>query len=193
MLPPVVAAFSFEHPAVRVDLNLDDGRIDLLGSGCDLAIRVGNLEDAALITRALAPLELVVCASPDYLIRHGKPVTPADLSQHDCLDFAGSCTPGIWHFRGLEGTVDVAISGPLRANGGFALRAATVAGLGVTMLPKILLQEEFETGRLVLLLESYRPQSRPVQLLTLPDRHPPPKLRCFIDRLVSDLGAGASA
>ena len=135
----------------------------------------------------------MVCASPDYLVRRGKPVAPPDLSQHDCLDFAGSSTPGIWRFERLKGMVDVAVSGPLRANGGFALRAATIAGLGVAMLPKILLQEEFETGRLVLLLESYRPQSRPVQLLTLPDRHPPPKLRCFIDRLVGDLGAGANA
>lgn len=193
VLPPVIAGFLREHPAMRVDLHLDDGRIDLLAKDFDVAIRVGELEDAALITRALAPLDLVVCAAPDYLARRGEPVTLADLSSHDCLDFAGSSTPGTWHFETAEGTEGAVVSGTLRANSGFALRAAAVAGLGIIMQPKMLLREEIESGCLVVLLKNYRPQSRPVQLLTLPDRHPTLKLRCFTDTLVQDLGIRAKA
>ena len=189
MLPPVIAAFVRDQPEVKVELRLDDGRLDLLASGCDVAIRVGDLEDATLITRTLAPLELVVCAAPAYLARKGEPVTPADLSTHDCLDFAGSSTPGIWHFE----TEAAVVSGSLQSNGGFALRAAAVAGAGIIMQPRMLVRDDIEAGRLVVVLAEHRPQGRPVQLLTLPDRNPTPKLRCFVDALVRELGAGARA
>ena len=188
LLPPVIASFVREHPAIKVDLHLDDGRLDLLANGFDVAIRVGELDDATLITRALAPLELVVCAAPDYLVRRGEPLTLNDLSTHDCLDFAGSSTLGTWHFETAQATADAAVSGQVTANSGFALRAAALAGLGIIMQPRIVLKEELETGRLVSLLGNLRPQSRPVQLLTLPDRHPTPKLRKFVDTLVRHLG-----
>lgn len=187
-LPPVIARFAADHPAVKIDLHLDDGRVDILADGFDVAIRVGDLEDAALITRALAPLELVVCAASAYLATRAAPVTPADLSAHDCLDFAGSSTPGVWCFEKAEGVEQTVIAGPLRANSAFALRAAALAGLGVVMLPRILLSDDIDTGRLKVLLKRHRPQSRPVQLLTLPNPHPTPKLRGFIDALVRHLG-----
>ena len=193
VLPSIVADFLAEHPAVEIDLHLDDGRLDLLASPFDVAIRVGELEDAALITRSLAPLELVACAAPDYLDRRGKPSALAELTTQDCLDFAGSSTPGTWHFEVSGRTEEAKISGPFRANSGFALRAAALAGFGIVMLPKMLLREEIESGRLIEVLENFRPQSRPVQLLTLPDRHPAPKLRCFIDALVRELGPRAGA
>lgn len=193
VLPPVIAAFIREHPAVNVDLHLDDGRLDLLSSGCDVALRVGNLEDATLITRTLAPLELVVCAAPSYLKRRGEPTNLADLTSHDCLDFVGSSTPSIWHFETEDGTQSITVSGPMRANSGFALRAAAVDGLGIVMTPEIQVREEIRRKRLMILLPQFRPQCRPVQLLTLPDRNPPPKLRAFINRVVGDLGANSSS
>ena len=82
LLPPVIASFLGAHPAVDIDLHLDDRRVDLLAESFDAAVRAGEMEDAALVTRALAPLELVACASPDYLARHGEPVTLADLASH---------------------------------------------------------------------------------------------------------------
>ena len=188
VLPPVVSAFLRDFPAVAVDLYLEDKRIDLVAEGFDVALRVGELEDAALVTRTLGPLELVVCASPDYIAHRGEPATPGGLASHDCLDFAASSTPGVWHFEGAEGAISVAVAGPLRANSGLALRAAALAGTGMVMLPRMLLREELETGRLVPLLTGYRAQSRPIQLLTLPGQQPAPKLRCFIDCLVRVLG-----
>lgn len=193
ILPPVIAKFASEHPAVKIVLYLDDGRKNLLVDGFDVAIRVGDLEDAALITRALAPLELVVCAAPEYLARRGAPSELQDLSTHDCLDFVGSSTPGFWCFEVAQGIEEIAVSGPLQANSAFALRAAALAGLGISMLPRVLLREDIESGRLEVLLEGYYPQSRPVQLLTLPDRHPTPKLRCFTEMIVRELGGRAAS
>lgn len=189
VLPPLIASFLRQHPEVRVDLHLDDGRLDLLAEGFDVAIRSGELEDAGLITRALAPLELVVCAAPDYLARRGEPATPADLASHDCLDFAASSTPGTWHFETADGPVGVAVSGPFRANSGSALRAAALVGAGIVMQPTLVLRDDIASGHLKPLLRTHRPQGRPIQLLTLPDRHPTPKLRSFVDALVRVLGS----
>ena len=190
ILPPVIAGFLQDHPAVEVDLHLDDRRIDLLPENVDAAIRVGELEDTSLMTRALAPLELVVCAAPSYLARRGEPNTLAELASHDCLDFEGSSNPGIWCFDTNEGPAEISVAGPFRANGGYALRTAALGSLGIIMLPKVILESDIRFGRLLPLLEDYHPQSRPVQLLTLPDRYPTPKLRCFTERLVRELGSG---
>lgn len=191
VLPSVISIFLQEYPAVKLDLHLDDRRSDLLAEGFDAAIRVGELVNTSLVTRALAPLELVVCAAPDYLGRRGKPVSLADLASHDCLDFNASATPGVWNFETSGGIVGAVVSGPLQANSGFALRAAALQGLGIIMQPKVLLKDDIESGLLVRLLTAYRPQSRPVQLLTLPGRRLTPKLRCFVDVLVRQLGSSA--
>ena len=191
VLPAVIARFLRAYPDVEVDLHLDNGRVDLVADGFDAAIRVGDLEDAALVTRALAALEMMICAAPDYLARRGQPVTLADLASHDCLDFAGSPSPGVWRFDTAEGPVSASVSDPLRANSGLALRTAAREGLGIILQPEMLLREEIKAGRLVPLLASCRPQSRPIQLLTLPGPKPGPKLRCFIESLVRELGPGS--
>ena len=170
VLPPLIARFLRDHPAITINLHLDDRRLDLLAERFDVALRGGELEDAGLITRALAPVELVVCAAPDYLVRRGEPATPADLSQHDCLDFADSSTPGVWRFETAEGLVGVPVTGALRANSGTALRQAALAGTGIIMQPRLLVREPLEAGLLRPLLPGHHPQSRPLQLLTHPDR-----------------------
>ena len=189
ILPPVIAEFLAENPLVDVDLQLDDRRVDMLAEGFDVAIRSGNLDDTGLITRALAPLELVICAAPAYIDRAGTPVSPVDLETHACLDFSASATPGFWRFEGADGTRDVRIAGPLQANSGLALRNAALAGLGIIMQPEMLVRDEIARGGLVSLLTDYCPESRPIRLLTLPDRKPPPKLRRFIDMVVRHLGS----
>ena len=188
ILPSVIAAFLSENPLVDVHLHLDDRRVDLLGDGFDVAIRSGHVEDAGLITRALAPLELVVCAAPSYIERAGEPISPSDLASHDCLDFAASATPGSWRFEGADGLLDVRIAGRLRTNGGIALKNAALDGLGIILQPEMMVRDEIARGRLVVLLSGHHPESRPIRLLTLPDRKPPPKLRRFIDIVVRHLG-----
>ena len=192
VLPPVIVAFLAEHPMVEFDLHLEDRRVDLLTEGFDAAIRSGELEDATLITRALAPLQLVVCAAPNYLRQAGEPLTLTDLASHQCLDFAASATPGVWRFDTASGVVDARRTGRLRAKSGFALRAAALEGLGIIMQPKMLLLDEISSGRLVPLLREYHPQSRSLQLLT-PNRQVTPKLRGFIDAVLRHLGTPRGA
>lgn len=191
VLPGLLAEYLRLHPQVQVDLVLQDRRVDLLEDGLDAAIRGGKLPDSGLIARALAPLQLVVCAAPAYLAVHGTPGTPADLAKHDCLDFAHAAEPGVWRFTGAEGDLAVAVSGKLLVNSSQALRLAALEGIGIGMLPDILVAGDFAEGRLVRVLAGYAAPSLPLHLLTLPDRHPTPKLRSFVQFITGRLGATA--
>ncbi|MGI4881077.1 MAG: LysR family transcriptional regulator, partial [Janthinobacterium lividum] len=183
-LPSVIARFLQDHPGVSVDLRLDDQRLDLLVERFDVAIRSGFLEDAGLITRSLGMVDMVVCASPDYLARRGEPTTLGELRGHDCLDFGESSTPGIWRFDTASGVVDVPVSGRFRANSGGTLCQVALAGCGIILQPYMTVRKEVETGSLKALLTNHRPERRPLQLLTHPDRQPTPKLRSFVDAVV---------
>jgi DNA-binding transcriptional LysR family regulator len=131
-IAPLIADFSERYPEVTIELGLNDRLVDLAEEGWDLAIRIGRLRDSSMVARKLAPNRLVVCAAPSYLAKHGTPRTVADLAAHNCLGYTltqqGSAAE--WPF-GVDGEIRIQISGTLRANNGDALRAATLAGLGV--------------------------------------------------------------
>lgn len=188
VLPRLLAEYLRVHPQVQVDLILQDRRVDLLEDGLDAAIRAGRLPDSGLIARVLAPLQMVVCAAPAYLAARGAPETPADLAAHDCLDFAHAAEPGMWRFAGSGGEVAVAVNGSLRINSGQALRVAALEGAGVSLLPEVLVAGDLAEGRLVLLLADHPAPSLKLHLLTLPDRHPTPKLRSFVEFITERLG-----
>ncbi len=181
IMPGVIATYLRRHPDVQLELVLQDQRLDLLADELDIAIRVGALPDSGLIVRALPPLRLVACASPSYLLSRGQPRTPAELQTHNCLDFTHAGEPRVWRFAGPEGEVAIQIRGTLRVNNGQALRAAALEHVGVILQPDIMVADDIASGRLVHLLADHAAPSLPVSLLTLPDRHPSPKLRRFID------------
>src|SRR5690606_1382307 len=89
-ISPVLPEFLAQNPDVRVSVDLDDDKVDLIGAGLDMAIRIGMLDDSTMVARQLATNRRVLCASPDYLRRHGVPETPADLTAHECLLLVGS-------------------------------------------------------------------------------------------------------
>ena len=189
VLPSVITAYLAQHPEVEIDLVLSDKRLDLLDERFDVAIRGGDLPSSGLIGRSLAPLQLVVCASPAYLERAGMPATLADLPEHQCLDFTGSSTPGVWHFVRATGVVPVSIRGRLRVNSGHAQRAAALDGLGIGLLAEVLVRADLAAGALVRVLPQETPVSRPLHALMLPNRRPSAKIRSFVDFLVAALAS----
>ena len=189
VLPRLVTEYLRLHPQVHVDLVLLDRRVDLLEEELDAAIRAGTLPDSGLIARALAPLQLVVCAAPEYLTARGTPAAPGDLARHECLDFAHASEPGIWRFGGPKGEVAVTVSGRLCVNNGQALRLAALDGAGIIMQPEVIVADDLAEGRLVGLLADHAAPRLPLHLLTLPDRHPTPKLRSFVEFIAGRLGA----
>ena len=188
MLPRLLAGYLRRHPEVKVDLVLQDHRLDLMADGLDVAIRAGKLPDSSLIARSLPPMQLVVCAAPAYVAAYGTPDRAADLASHNCLDFAYAAEQLVWRFASGDGDVAISISGNLQINSGQALRAAALEGIGIVMQPDILVAEDLAAGRLIRLLEHHVAPVLPLHLLTVPNRHPTPKLRSFIDHVVVELG-----
>lgn len=189
-IAPLIPAFARAHPALTVDLGLNDRQVDLIEEGWDMVVRISRLEDSSLMARRLAPCTMIVCAAPDYLERHGRPRKVAELTRHNCLGYTLSrmVSPDQWAFGGEKGTV-VPVRGNLKANNGDALVAAAIAGQGIIYQPSFLVAREIAAG----LLEPIRLDQPPLAVdgifaLYPSDRRPPAKIRAFIDYLVAQFG-----
>ena len=186
VLPASIARYVRQNANMKVDLVLGDDRLDLLTERMDIALRFGALADSAMMQRALPPVPLIPCAAPDYLVRRGVPATPAELAEHDCLDFF-TTGPSVWRFRTPAGFEAVPISGPVRANSGQALRIFALAGLGIAMPPWPLVKRDLEEGALCEVLRGYAPEPLPLHLLALPGRMDTTKVRHFVTIVSDDL------
>lgn len=181
-LAPVLNAFKQACPAVRLDVVLNDRRVDLLDEGYDVVLRIGTLADSSLIARPIGATRMRVCAARSYLQAHGEPQTPEDLRDHDCLIYtAGAAGPHeLWRFtRGSE-EWRVPVRGSYHASNGDLLLSAAQAGLG------IILQPGFNLGAregLVTLLNDYDAGSLPIHALYPHRRHLSAKVRRFVDFL----------
>ncbi len=149
--------------------------------------RIGELADSSLVGRKLMPFRIVLCASPDYLARHGTPEVPADLADHSCLDFTLSSLNRHWVFT--DGT-SIAPHGRFRSNNGTALRQAALEALGIIMVPELLVQSDLMAGRLVSLLPDQELPARPMTLIYPPDRRPTAMRRSFVAFMAERLGPG---
>lgn len=182
-LVPALPDYLQRHPHVDIDLDLSDHVVDLVEGGFEAAIRIGHLpDDANLVARPLAPYRLMICASPDYLARRGRPVLPSDLRQHDCLAFSAANVTH-WRLQHDQDICRVPVEGRVSINNGQALREAALHGLGIVLQPALLLEADVRAGRLVHLLPDYALPSRPMHVVYLPDRYRSLKLRSFVDHV----------
>lgn len=191
-LGPALGDFLGLHPALSVDLTLNDRYVDVVEEGFDVAIRIGELTDSSLIARKLAVSRRIVCAAPGYFARHGVPKTPADLRNHNCLTYSYlRAAAREWRLVGPEGEVSVTVSGTLSANNGDVLRAALVGGVGIGWEPDFIVGEDIRAGRLTSVLEDYVDEIG-VYALYPPGRHQSAKLRVFVDFLADRFGPSPS-
>ena len=189
-IAPLLAELAARHPALAIDLGLNDRYVDLIEEGWDLVIRIGELKSSSLIAKKLAPCSVVLCAAPSYLARRGTPKTVDDLTRHDCLGYTLSRTVGAdrWSF-GPGGKVAIAIKGTLKANNGDALVAAARAGLGIIYTPTFLIAEDLHEGRLVPIDLDHAVVALEGIFAVYPaDRRPPAKVRATIDFLAEKFG-----
>lgn len=184
-LAPAIAEFLRRYPEVNVDLSLSDRIADLVDEGFEAAIRIGNLADSRLVARRLQPYRSLLCASPEYIRRRGRPKAPQDLAAHDCLGFTHAGRRGRWRFSrgGEERTVQ--FTPRLLANNGEALRQAALAGLGILLQPEVLVADDIDAKRLLPVLPAWSLAARPMHLVHLADRQATPKLQCFVDFVVN--------
>ncbi len=185
VVTPLVRDYLRLYPDVDVDLRLTDRVVDLAEEGIEAAFRFGDLPDSGLIARSLRPCYRQVCASPDYLAKHGVPLTPADLAQHHCLLFRDGVPRNRWQFSGLP---PVPVSGRFVADNGSALLSAVRDGLGVALLADFEIAADIAAGRLVRLLGNIDTPAWPLALVHLAERRMTAKLRRFVDLALQRLG-----
>ncbi|AKS41146.1 LysR family transcriptional regulator [Wenzhouxiangella marina] len=187
-LAPLWGGFLEQHPRLKLDITLSDRSVDLVEEGYDLAIRIGKLGDSSLIARRLATTRLVLCASPDYLQRHGRPEAPKDLVEHRIWSYSYFRLGDEWRFDGPEGEVSVRLRPVLHSNNGDTCRMGAVQGHAVVLQPGFLVEGDLKEGRLVELLPDYRAGELGVFALYPSRRHVAPKLRLMVEYLTGALG-----
>lgn len=182
-LAPLLPDFMGHYPELAVDITFNDRFIDLVDEGYDLAVRIGHLPDSSLVARKLAESRRVVCASPDYWERHGRPSHPAELAAHNCFGYSYLATRNEWRFRGPDGPIAIRVSGSMHSNNGDALRAAAAAGIGVALVPVFLAPEDLRAGRLEPVLEAFEEAPPGIYAVYPHNRHLSAKVRAFVDYL----------
>ncbi len=186
LVASAVPAFLNRYPAIKIVLSMTDQMLDIVDAGIDVAIRVGRLQDSSFKARKIGESKRVVCASPEYLKKAGIPRTPADLERHNCVTWRDHPGHNTWVFRGPDGVSKVRVSGSFFAKSADALVAATVAGLGLSLLPDWNMGIELRQKQLCAVLEDYEasPAASPVYAVHAHQRYVPPKIRTFIDFLI---------
>jgi DNA-binding transcriptional LysR family regulator len=167
---PMLPGFLAEQIRVSIDLMLVDRPLRLAEEGIDVALRIGPLEDSGLIVRKLDDIQLVVCTAPDFLRRRGKPATPDDLVEQDCLAFGD--VPGVAEWSFQDGAMRRSLRIPTRpcANDFDTLVSSALAGAGLVRVPFWQVEHYLADGRLRIVLDADQPPPMPLSILTLRNR-----------------------
>jgi DNA-binding transcriptional LysR family regulator len=178
-----VADYAAQYPQVTVEMTLSDRVVELIDEGFDVAIRASphGLKSSSLIARQIATAHLVLCASPEYLRRHGTPTRLADLSRHNYLQYAGVTVPELASSGG-DGGARVRLSGNLIVNHLEAQRVLVLQGAGIATLGTEVIGADLAAGRLLpLLVAESPPRELPIHLVYASRRHLSAKVRSFVD------------
>jgi len=177
-----VAEFLAAHPKVTLDFVLDDAKADLVAQGIDLALRSGKLLEPTLVARRLGRSRSLLVASPGYLQAHGTPQVLDDLAAHECLASPPPAGRTVWRLDGPDGPVEMAVpSGRFRANSAQPLARAALAGLGIALLPEIMVAPFLGKGQLVEVLPGYGVQGIGLFLVYLSRRQQPRAVTAFAE------------
>ncbi|PSJ40800.1 LysR family transcriptional regulator [Allosphingosinicella deserti] len=183
-LAPALAEFAAANPRVELDISLDDRNVDLIAGGFDLAVRIGRLEDSALIARKIAPVHRILVGSPDYLERRGRPAHPRDLTAHDILVYGNEQ----WRFRIGSRWETIRVQPRLRADNGEMLRVAAEKGLGLCLLPTFIASQALASRALEPLLIDFALQESGLHAVMPPGRASTARVRALVDFLVGRFG-----
>lgn len=176
-LGEAVQAFLAAYPQVRMDVMLDNKVLDLVEDEIDVAFRVGPMSDSTLVARNLGTIRLIMCASPDYIRKHGALKSITDLNRHVCV--MHNNIP--WVLQGPQGRVDVDLDGRLLINDLDMTKRMLVNGYGIGLLPITMACEEIGLGQLVQVLPDYHFSDRDIYLVYHSRRQLPTKVVAFID------------
>jgi DNA-binding transcriptional LysR family regulator len=177
-----IVEFAAEYPEITLELNLDDRIVDLVEDAYDVAIRISRLTDSTLIAKKLADFRIVLCATPEFVQKHGRPQKPRDLLQFPAIVDTNWKGRNNWIFIDDDGKeTTVTVNSLFEVNSPEVAKRAALAGLGVTMGPYFSVERELKSGALVSLLENRIPAGGGVYAVYPHRRHVPAKVRVFVD------------
>ena len=184
-LAPLWGPFLAQHPRITLDVTLSDRIVDLVEEGYDLAIRISPQATSSLVRKRLTTARLRVCASPQYLRRHGTPRTPADLASHAVIGYSYFSSRDEWRFEGPKGRSSVRTQPRVHSNSGETCRALALAHQGIVLQPDFLVGDDIRDGRLVELLRDQRCEDLVVYAVYPTRKHVPAKVRAVVDHLAA--------
>ena len=183
---PALKRFVEQYPELKVDLRQSDSIVDMVEGGFDIAIRNASLNDSSLVARKLARDKRIICASPDYIAKHGEPKTPQDILKHQCINLIGI---DHWEFQTPDGIKKIKGKGTIRIDNGESVRDACIDGAGLTISSIWCAHDALKQGTLVQVLKDYPLSSDTAIWAVYPSsRLLAPKVRVFIDFFLNHFG-----
>ncbi|TAX75754.1 LysR family transcriptional regulator [Rhizobium ruizarguesonis] len=183
-LLPVVSEFMELYPSIALDFSVGERMVDMIEDGYDLMMRTVPPPDSSLVARKLTPWRHMLVCSPAYFESHPMPKTPAEVADHNCLQYAYYPYGDEWRFEDAEGNKEsVKISGNVVSNSAEMLRFLTLTGRGIFLAPSFVVFDDIAEGRLVKIMPDYRPVEFNINAVYPNRSHLPTKVRLFIDLL----------
>lgn len=185
-LQPVISDFVHKHPKIEIEIDFSDRRVDLVGEGFDIAVRIGALTDSSLIARKLCPVRSVVAASPGFWKKHGRPRHPRDLGDAPCVRYSNIERPNVLQYWGPKGETGV-IEPPIRllANNGDFLVAMASDGAGFIIEPTFFLYSDVKSGALETALIDFEWSAASLHVVYPPTRQVSARVRAFADAVIA--------
>jgi DNA-binding transcriptional LysR family regulator len=182
------------YPDIRVSLVLSDRYVDVVDEGFDIAIRLTSKPIESFVARRLSSIKYVVCATPDYLRTHPPIIGVEDLASHNCfLNGSGHAQNVSWKFTKDGKEFSVKVDGRFTVNSSESMRIAVLGGGGVSLLPTFAVSDDLNAGRLCVVLPEFVVEGgfgNNIYAIFIPSKFLSPKVRVFVDYLVSKFEAG---
>lgn len=205
VLGPSLAAFLRAHPAVDVELHLSDRLMDMAQERIDVALRWTPMVARDLHSQPVATVQWLLAAAPSYLAVHGYPEAPDDLKHHPCMSYWRESKDDAWTLvrsvgdvgtdANAEEVATVTVGSRYHANDAYAVTQATLAGLGIGMLPSYLCKQAIDTGHLTRVLPSWTPRTKfgtCITAVTTPDRMRLARVQALLGFLEAALRDGSA-
>ncbi|MDP9780704.1 LysR family transcriptional regulator [Pseudomonas fluorescens] len=187
-LVPLLMDFRREYPDIRLALDFSDRTVNLAEEGIDLSIRITSYLDPILIVRKLGEARLLTVASPSYLLKHGAPEHPIDLSRHACLGYSPQVNNRPWAYS-VDGKPERFYpTFVMQANNGDAMAQAALKGLGITLLPDFIVAPHILKEDLKVVLQAFEPSPLGIYAVLPSNRYVPLRVRVLLEYLSEQIG-----
>ncbi|WP_411383964.1 LysR family transcriptional regulator [Pseudomonas sp. L7] len=186
---PSIVRYLQQYPEVDVSAYFLDRVVNMVEEGMDVAVRIGQLPDSGLKALRVGKVRRMLCASPDYLARHGVPAHPSDLHEHVVIATTNLSPRAGWRFGLTDEPTMVRMKPRLTVTSNDGAIAAACAGLGIARLLSYQVVEEIASGRLQVVLADFEEAPWPIHILHRESKYGSAKVRAFIDMLAADVRA----